>query len=231
MLLRILSYSLGLALLVVLVSAPASVADLTKIDRTIRKEPAYQSGSPKYCLLVFGAEAKSRVWLVLDGKDLYVDRNGNGDLTEPDERVPYSETEFQAGDLMETGGKTKHTNLVVKWPAPLLVSVLLEGKYRQQAGDEQESLRFADRPQDAPVIHFGGPLTFRLTEVQKDWVVGGKAKRSFAVRAATPGLGDGTFADFHHSNFPPKLRPIAEIEFPPAGPDRKPVVIPIELDV
>src|SRR5262249_58551005 len=82
----------------VLYADPASAADLTRIDRTIRKEPAYQSGSPKYCLLVFGANAETRVWLVLDlvsepwesdgqKNALYVDRNGNGDLTEPGQRV------------------------------------------------------------------------------------------------------------------------------------------------
>ncbi len=65
----------------------AAAADLTKIERTLAKEPAYQSKTPKYCLMVFGPEAKTRVWLVLDGDTLYVDRNGNGDLTEPDEKV------------------------------------------------------------------------------------------------------------------------------------------------
>jgi len=40
----------------------SSGADLTKIDRSIKKEPAYQ-GEPKYCLLVFGPEAKTRIWL------------------------------------------------------------------------------------------------------------------------------------------------------------------------
>ena len=54
--------------------------DLTKVDRTIAKEPAYKT-KPRYCLLVFGPEPKIRVWLVLDGDVLYVDRNGNGDLT------------------------------------------------------------------------------------------------------------------------------------------------------
>jgi hypothetical protein len=38
-------------------------------------------------LLVFGPEAKVRIWLVLDGDALYVDRNGNGDLTEPGNRI------------------------------------------------------------------------------------------------------------------------------------------------
>jgi hypothetical protein len=56
--------------------------DLTKVERAIRKEPPYKTKSPRYCLLVFGPKADYRVWLVLDGDTLFVDRNGNGDLTE-----------------------------------------------------------------------------------------------------------------------------------------------------
>jgi RNA polymerase sigma factor (sigma-70 family) len=50
------------------------------------KEPKYQN-EPRYALLVFGPKRDQRVWMVLDGTTLYVDRNGNGDLTEPDERL------------------------------------------------------------------------------------------------------------------------------------------------
>jgi hypothetical protein len=39
---------------------------LSGVDRTLTREPAYRSGS-RYCLLVFGPEAKTRVWLVQDG--------------------------------------------------------------------------------------------------------------------------------------------------------------------
>src|SRR5262249_29589650 len=74
----------------VLGSAAASAADLSKIDRTITKEPAYEA-TPQYCLLVFGPKAETRVWLVLDGDILYVDRNSNGDLTDKDERVVRTE--------------------------------------------------------------------------------------------------------------------------------------------
>src|SRR5262245_53850916 len=63
----------------------ATAADLSKLDRNIKKEPAYK-GKPRYCLLVFGPEARHSVWLVLDGDTLYVDRNGNGDLTEEREK-------------------------------------------------------------------------------------------------------------------------------------------------
>src|SRR5262245_50021257 len=85
---------IGLAILIPC-AAVAWADDAVKIDRSIIKEPAYQSKSPKYCLLVFGPEAKTRVWLVIDpdARLLYVDRNGNGDLTEKGERVePYEKS-------------------------------------------------------------------------------------------------------------------------------------------
>jgi hypothetical protein len=99
-------------------AVPAAAADLSKIDRTIPKEPIY-SGSPRYCLLVFGPQAKDRVWLVQDGDTLYVDRNGNGDLTEPGEKVAAEKNSdheehgysFEAGDLT-VGGKV-HKGLSV----------------------------------------------------------------------------------------------------------------------
>src|SRR5262249_25251029 len=70
-----------------LLSASAVAADLAKIDRSIVKEPTYQSKYPKYCPLVIGPEANTRAWLVLDGDSLYLDRNGNGDFTEPGEQL------------------------------------------------------------------------------------------------------------------------------------------------
>ena len=68
------------------VSSSAASADLAAVDRALTKEPKYQS-APRYCLLVFGPEAKTRVWLVVDGDTLYVDRNGDGDLTAETKRV------------------------------------------------------------------------------------------------------------------------------------------------
>src|SRR5262245_32951423 len=73
--------------LLAIFAAPARAVDLEKIDRTIVKLPKLTSEHPRYCLLVFGPDAHKRVWLVQDGGVLYVDRNGNGDLTEAGERV------------------------------------------------------------------------------------------------------------------------------------------------
>src|SRR5213593_3143164 len=107
---------IGVFLLLALGAAPASAADLTKIDRTIAKEPVYRTKAPRYCLLVFGPEAKFRVWLVQDGDVLYVDRNGNGDLTEEGERVTakgrtQGSRSFDVGDLQD--GSLRHTGLSV----------------------------------------------------------------------------------------------------------------------
>src|SRR5262249_51602735 len=79
---RFMHVLLGCALLAV----PTSAADLAKIDRKLVKEPAYGS-KPRYCLLVFGPEAKTRAWLVLAGAPLYTDRHADGDLTHPDDRL------------------------------------------------------------------------------------------------------------------------------------------------
>jgi hypothetical protein len=112
------------AILLPLLASPASpAADPTTVDRSIRKEPAYRAGGPKYGLLLFGPEAKERVWLVLDGDALYVDRNGNGDLTEPRKNVAAKQVPgrdpktdgyvFDCGEL-KVGGQI-HARLVVSF--------------------------------------------------------------------------------------------------------------------
>jgi hypothetical protein len=110
-----------LAALTVLALSPSNLpaTDLTQIDRTIRKEPVYQTKAPKYCLLVFGPAAATRVWLVVDGNTLYVDRNGNGDLTEDGEKVKADELKdaeegvhvFTVGELRD--GDRTHKSLRV----------------------------------------------------------------------------------------------------------------------
>src|SRR5947209_5473415 len=113
----------SILIVVVFSLAPAVAADLAQIERRIIREPAYRS-RPKYCLLVFGPEAKTRVWLVLDGDTLYVDRNGNGDLTEPGEKVQgkiqgegeRQYTEFEVGDLRDGPHTHRQLTLTVRDP-------------------------------------------------------------------------------------------------------------------
>jgi len=51
---------LAIALAASLLSG-AQAVDLKTVDRRIQREPKYSSGSPQYCLLVFGPNAEARV--------------------------------------------------------------------------------------------------------------------------------------------------------------------------
>src|SRR4051812_25714994 len=61
--------------------ASASTNLVTHIDHAIIKEPKYRS-SPKYSLITLGNHGDVRVWMIEDGKQLFLDKNANGDLTD-----------------------------------------------------------------------------------------------------------------------------------------------------
>jgi hypothetical protein len=208
-------------------AVPAAAVDLTKIERRIAKEPTYQSKAPKYCLVVFGPEAKKRVWLVLDGNALYADKNGNGDLTDKGERIeapappkdapqaPGGQQMFLVGDIADTDGKTKLGSLqVMKFGDQLTYVMLTTDKGWQGAAyDAEGTLQFADRPQDAPIIHFGGSLTMGLYGPKPTLARGDKPTELMTV-IGTPGLGKGTFASISYQNVPMTVHPTVRIEFP-----------------
>lgn len=109
-----------------LTAGPAAAADLAAIDRTIKKEPAY-TGTPAYLLLAFGPAADP-VWVVADGDTLYVDRNGDGDLTGADEKVAAAKDgrgdpaaygySFDAGEV-RVGGRVHKGLTVTRTPLKL----------------------------------------------------------------------------------------------------------------
>jgi hypothetical protein len=236
----------SLLLCVLLLSPPlALAADLSKIDRTIKKEPKYK-GKPKYCLLVFGPEAKTCVWLVLDGDVLYVDRNGNGDLTEVDERVTEKQENkygvtFQAvtvrdGRLTHTvqagfGPLSTRAEDLREWPEyqtllrrdsrPTSYWVLAEvskpgrdGRVKQEADpfDANGILQFADRPQTAPIVYFGGSRVLSSVGRPKLTI---DTKTDLQIGFGTQGLGPGTFTYTAYEGLVPSaVFPVAEITFP-----------------
>src|SRR5262245_36000407 len=227
----------------------AAAADLIKIDRTIAKEPVYQN-KPKYWLLVFGPDAKTRVWLVIDGDVLYVDRNGNGDLTEKGERMALMAPE---GEITEPDCGTKHTALRVtpQKDGRKLVSLMAEGKYRQRSGP----VTFAGRSQDAPIIHFNGPVSVRfssavaytnrgkagssavdlspkerlLQQLGKDIPLPGERRPNKVVSLGavlgTPGLGEGTFVTYRARDIlgQPNEQIVVEAAFPHQDAKTKPI--------
>jgi hypothetical protein len=139
-------------------ASPAWSADLAKIDRRIAREPAYQTKAPRYCLLVFGPEAKTRVWLVQDGDVLYVDRNGDGDLTEKDKRVKLKQQdkgyrEFEAVDIKD--GSLTHTGLTVTQMVASQEGVNNDAEFQRIKSKNSEPWTWlisvtAERPPDDP---------------------------------------------------------------------------------
>jgi hypothetical protein len=235
--------------------ASASVAaDLAKVERTLVKEPAYKT-RPKYCLLVFGPEARTRVWLVQDGDTLFVDRNGNGDLTEAGERVAAKVNkrvaldegvyDFEAGEIAD--GALVHKALrcsifkidhladqdenvkalLSEHPGargfmvdcdieiPGCKGAGIDGRVEQGTSfrDLCGLLQFAEKPDAAPVIHFGGQ--WQIGFYDRPQLVVGRQKQLTLV-VGTPGVGPGTTALVGYEELIPKdLYPKVQIVFPP----------------
>jgi hypothetical protein len=225
--------------ILLLVASSVSAADLSKVDRTIRNEPRYV-GKPEYCLLVFGPDARERVWVVRDGDTLYVDKNGNGDLTESGKKFSGEKdswsTTFHAGTLRI--GKSEHRNLVVRsqqlskygpevteMPSAaaalkknrqvefMAVSAEIEWPGLTGGGDDGRVACFARldsggpllpgaSPKDAPIVHFGGPLTIR-PEVDRPTLFRG-VPHDLMLTVGTPGLGPGTFASLAYNKLIPE---------------------------
>jgi hypothetical protein len=185
---------------------------------------------------VFGAEAKTRAWLILDGDTLYVDRNANGDLTEANERVKRNGREIEAGAFTELAGKTKYAHLRLKQFDPpkneqeplWMVSLEVRAKYRQFG-----CVTFAGRPQDAPVLWFDGPLTMGFTEPEKQALERGEKGSQINAWIGTSSPAKQRLATVyleHTQGVPTDVHPIASVEFPNRDPKGKPITITVMLN-
>ncbi|MCI0333157.1 MAG: hypothetical protein L0228_08040 [Planctomycetes bacterium] len=232
---RLLTF-IAATLLACAATASVCAADLAEIDRTIAKEPAYTS-KPKYCLLVFGPQAKGRVWLVQDGDVLYVDGNGNGDLTELDERTKghrpdEKTTAFGVAELSLPDDKSqyKHFRLQMyryvaegRVISSIDMTITIDGK-----GWSARCQAFADRPKDAPIIHFNGPLTY-LSPHPRTFVPGKAAY--LTIYTGTAGLGVNTYA-WRSANqivFGADGPLLAKIVYPNKNPDGEPLRATVTL--
>jgi hypothetical protein len=184
---------------------PQSMRDVgnpsfTKIERKITKEPVYQK-TPKYCLVVFGAEAKTRIWVVVDGDTLYADLNGNRDLTEKAEQFkegkdPYGHGHsWQLGDIVDGEKKFKHTEFTIHnfndYEFRIGVDAAYEG-IPSLYGFAQ--LKFGSKPANAPIVHFGGPLSMGMSIATIEDRPG-----FICAQVGTPGLGEGSFVYYTRS--------------------------------
>jgi hypothetical protein len=221
---------LGILTAVLASVTTVGAADLSSIKRVLKKGPHYRSNTPRYCLLVFGLEAETRVWLVLDGDRLYIDRNGNGDLTEEGECMDKKPTlydgklsvDFAIGDVTAADGKTVYRGRALQEimedgaPMAFIFARSSSGKRLYTGRDASGRLRFAATPQQAPIVHIGGPLSMGLATQHRSVPIQfrcGEETELFAS-VGTPGVGAGSFLGLRHFEVPEEKQPVAAIEFP-----------------
>ena len=191
---------------------------------------------------------------LVPGKDkdyLYVDRNGNGDLTEKGERVQaivhedgqpsflggipsitVTTLEFPIGEIKDSEGTIyKDVKVTVQWyvgrerPCTIYASVAGRGTQRT----ELHKLVFADRTQDAPVLRFGSPMTMRFALSVSQSL---SLTQEFSVQAevGTIGSGPGSFVSLGNERFPEDLHPVAEIEWPHREASKPPISMSVTLN-
>jgi hypothetical protein len=217
-------------------SCSAEEFDLSSIERTVRREPKFVS-TPRYCLLVFGPAARDRVWLIEDREMIYVDRNGNGDLTEINEAfLPTDNEEF---NTIEEGEPAKY----VRWkyvigelqlrssthsefsitrvrigskPAIHILSLQVDGKQPQYAHP-----MFAASAAESSILHFGAPvipqrLRYKTVSLSAE-------NPELHLRLGTPGQGDGSFVSILDEALPKDVHPVVEITWPTDGKSSTPL--------
>jgi hypothetical protein len=235
---------LPIGLLGLLLSAgPARAVDYAKIDRTLTREPAYRTKAPTYALLLFGQRAKVRVWIVLDGETVYLDRNADGDLTGKNERFAKL-ADCKDIEIADPDGKTRYVITSIgsypegKPPRPhLMVNVDIKGplQYRQYC-----DLQMRDSAGKAALAHFHGPLTIGPRTInwklppQLALTVGEKPVDLAAlVGTMSAEYGCWVVMRSHQGDKPalPKgVFPVVDVEFPAAMPGAGPVKKRYQLD-
>ena len=229
-------------------AARAAAVDFAQVDRHITKEPAYKD-KPLYCLALIGPEAKTRIWLVLDGEKLYVDKNCDGDLTDDGPPIELKDQKsdpasFEIVEVSPDGGKSVYKFDVTLWGRPSFrgknsdpneepfnqsVHVTFpDGRWFGDWGDHHKSLMFAATRDDAPVLHLDGPLRMGF-EVRKPLT---KSGDGFLLNACvgTPGSCDGAWVHLMYRTIPEQLHPRAVLEFPPEKSDGTPVRVEFALN-
>ena len=102
--------------------ARASTNVVSHFDRPLIKEPAYQS-TPKYGVIALGTSGEVKVWMVEDGRRLFVDKNANGDLTDDGPPIEPSHVRDMGGnrwdfdyllDAITPTNGSRHTSFVLR---------------------------------------------------------------------------------------------------------------------
>jgi hypothetical protein len=205
---RAVACSLAALALAVPVASAGGPPDLSKVDRSIGREPAYVAKQPLYGLALFGPSAEKRVWMVLDKSRpdspydvLHIDLNADGDLTGPGERLTAEGGLFRLAELRDPATGVRHPGFSVEPRAAgtdltVMLTVRWRGRFPFGGGYPEDPdpgyMRFAPSRAEAPVYWVNGDAPFRFQR----WLggtlpIGGED--DLKVFLGQPGVGRATF--------------------------------------
>lgn len=224
-----------------------TAVDLKNIDRKIQKQPDYHSSRPRYGLLVFGQKRATRVWAVFDKSTadnklydvLYFDRNANGDLTDPGERIvgkpQGKETlNFAVGSFKDPATGDVHTEISFQtWlsnqdvdanPFTVDFYVKWQDKHVVHGGFDERPIstcQFTEKPADAPVYWLGGDAPLTVSRWGWDKLAIGQS-HDIRTLLGYSGFGRGSFSALPQDYLPADLPILATLVYTDtAGKERR----------
>lgn len=222
-----------------------ATGDIGAIDRTLRWQPAY-GAKPRYCLLLFGPEGKTRVWLVAAGEAFYADTTGDSDLAQPGKRVyavgnyrslvlldpcvrwmwfPFPENVriYNVGDVFDRATRTWY-HLTVRRLGKLETAVFeIQVDVRGQLRQLGKLPQFGEDPKNAPVLHFSGSLTLGLFTSQLIRGSGANNVEAWIGTNAPEGTNGKPTYVVLEDWVPPQISPMAQMELPAGRPGANPI--------
>lgn len=207
--------------------ARASTNGVSYVDHTLLKEPLYQS-TPKYSLITLGKSGEVKVWMVEDGKRLFVDRNANGDLT--DDGPPIEPSKVRRLDAKRWDFEYSLDAITPRIGSRQTSFILRRWNYDDQEDSYGLSLSvdsqmpmysgwfgtfWSTNRAQAPVMHFGGPFTPKLLR-RKEFTIGETHQR-LSLCFVNPGSGPGAESRLSIDALPRFVAPELDIEWPSAA--------------
>lgn len=212
-------------------SAPTNTP--TQVDRSLGKEPNYEA-TPKYSLLVLGDETRTKVWMVEDGKRLFLDKNANYDLT--DDGPPIKLTGVRNIGAATPGGSerwdgnylldaitptngSRHTHFkLVRWnygekEDTYGLSLSVNDELPMYAG--WFGTFWSPKPETAPIMHFGGPFTPKMLRF-KEFTLNSESRR-LSIGFMNPGAEAGAETRLSIEALPTQVTPLLTIDWPTAA--------------
>ena len=183
------------------------------------KQPKY-AGLPRYGLLLIDG-GKARVWFVVDGKKLYLDKNGNGDLTDDGPALENGESRGLHLPLCVLQLAVNGTSgTKAKLAEGSLFAKIIDGEYRiidiRSVVDgvywfyRNRGCVLATKASEAPIMNLGAPLGLLFDFVNRtDGTLSKGKENDFFIQIGSQGSQPGSFLCRSYEDIPrtPTSRP------------------------